>query len=64
MQNIRPWLIETASDFRSVINNWNIKTAYWLHSYVYSRVRPGKKPGLRASMLAYLVSAFWHVRII
>ncbi|PHH74077.1 hypothetical protein CDD80_3320 [Ophiocordyceps camponoti-rufipedis] len=61
LQNISPWLVETAQNPREYMAGWNINTNNWLRNYVYLRVTPrGKKPGFRASMTTFATSALWH----
>lgn len=61
LQNIDPWMVETAQNPRSYLAGWNMNTNNWLRNYVYLRVTPrGKKPGFRASMTTFVTSAFWH----
>ncbi|UNI16250.1 Lysophospholipid acyltransferase [Purpureocillium takamizusanense] len=61
LQNVDPWMVETAQNPRSYLAGWNINTNNWLRNYVYLRVTPrGKKPGFRASMTTFITSAFWH----
>ena len=61
LQNIDPWMVETAQNPRGYLAGWNINTNHWLRNYVYLRVTPrGKKPGFRASMITFVTSALWH----
>ncbi|RDA87288.1 hypothetical protein CP532_1315 [Ophiocordyceps camponoti-leonardi (nom. inval.)] len=61
LQNINPWMVETAQNPREYLAGWNINTNNWLRNYVYLRVTPrGKKPGFRASMTTFATSALWH----
>ena len=61
LQNVNPWVIETAQNSRAYLENWNMNTNKWLRNYVYLRVTPkGKKPGFRASLATFATSAFWH----
>ncbi|KAL6850897.1 Lysophospholipid acyltransferase [Amphichorda felina] len=61
LQNIDPWVVETAQNARAFLSGWNMNTNNWLRNYVYLRVTPrGKKPGFRASMLTFFTSALWH----
>ncbi|KAL5508428.1 ALE1 [Sanghuangporus vaninii] len=53
--------IEFASNFKVMLDSWNMKTNIWLRECVYKRVTPkGKKPGFRESMITFGTSAFWH----
>ncbi|KYK55868.1 MBOAT family protein [Drechmeria coniospora] len=61
LQNIDPWVVETAQNPRAYLAGWNMNTNNWLRNYIYLRVTPrGKKPGFRASMATFVSSAFWH----
>ncbi|EFZ03510.2 MBOAT family protein [Metarhizium robertsii ARSEF 23] len=61
LQNVDPWVVETAQNPRGYLAGWNMNTNSWLRNYVYLRVTPrGKKPGFRASMMTFVTSAFWH----
>ncbi|KAF8897151.1 MBOAT, membrane-bound O-acyltransferase family-domain-containing protein [Infundibulicybe gibba] len=59
--NVKIMEIELPSNFKVLLDSWNMKTNVWLRECVYKRVTPkGKKPGFRSSMLTFLTSAFWH----
>jgi lysophospholipid acyltransferase len=61
LQNVNPWMVETAQNPRAFLGGWNINTNNWLRNYVYLRVTPrGKKPGFRASLITFGTSALWH----
>lgn len=61
LQNIDPWMVETAQNPRAYLSGWNMNTNHWLRNYVYLRVTPkGRKPGFRASMITFTTSALWH----
>ncbi|KAI9147914.1 Lysophospholipid acyltransferase [Paramyrothecium foliicola] len=61
LQNIDPWMVETAQNPRGFLAGWNMNTNNWLRNYVYLRVTPrGKKPGFRASLITFATSALWH----
>jgi lysophospholipid acyltransferase len=61
LQNIKPWVVETAQNSRGFLEGWNINTNHWLRNYVYLRVTPrGNKPGFRASLATFTASAIWH----
>ena len=48
-------------DVRTIINHWNLCVGRWLHDDVYVRFAPiGRQQGLRANLITYLISAFWH----
>ncbi|KAK2855320.1 hypothetical protein Q7C36_007189 [Tachysurus vachellii] len=54
ISNIHIWEIETATNFKSFIDNWNIQTGVWLKSVCYDRVSQFRTP------LTFLLSALWH----
>ncbi|KAF8075974.1 endoplasmic reticulum protein [Lyophyllum atratum] len=59
--NVKVLEIEIPSNFKVLLDSWNIKTNVWLRECVYKRVTPkGKKPGFRSSMITFFTSAFWH----
>jgi lysophospholipid acyltransferase len=61
LQNIDPWMVESAQNPRGLLAGWNINTNNWLRNYVYLRVTPkGKKPGFRATFTTFATSALWH----
>lgn len=61
MRNVSPMGVEFGQNIRGVLADWNIVTANWLRYYVYMRVtKPGKKPGVQATYITFLVSALWH----
>jgi lysophospholipid acyltransferase len=52
--------IETPSNFKVLLDSWNMKTNVWLRECVYKRITPkGKKPGFWSSMVTFATSAFW-----
>jgi len=52
--------IEFPSNFKVLLDSWNMKTNVWLRECVYKRVAPvGRKPGNSATVLTYLTSALW-----
>ncbi|XP_043117513.1 lysophospholipid acyltransferase 1 [Puntigrus tetrazona] len=54
ISNVRIWEIETATSFKSFIDNWNIQTALWLKSVCYDRAPYYRMP------LTFVLSAVWH----
>ncbi|KAK0242261.1 endoplasmic reticulum protein [Armillaria nabsnona] len=59
--NVVPSAIEIPSNFKVLLDSWNMKTNVWLRECVYKRVTPkGKKPGFASSMITFATSAFWH----
>lgn len=58
--NVNVLEIELPSNFKVLLDSWNMKTNVWLRECVYKRVTPkGKKPGFRSSMITFGTSAFW-----
>ena len=63
LENVNPLRIETHSDFKVLVAQWNVCTNQWLNAYVYRRLQKyyGKgSSSARASLVTYVVSAFWH----
>ncbi|KAF9076609.1 MBOAT, membrane-bound O-acyltransferase family-domain-containing protein [Rhodocollybia butyracea] len=59
--NVIPIVIEFPSNFKVLLDSWNMKANVWLRECVYKRVTPkGQKPGFWSSMLTFATSAFWH----
>ncbi|KAL0064745.1 Lysophospholipid acyltransferase [Marasmius tenuissimus] len=59
--NVSPLAIEWPSNFKVLLDSWNMRANVWLRECVYKRVTPkGKKPGFWSSMMTFAVSAFWH----
>ncbi|KAH7931427.1 MBOAT-domain-containing protein [Leucogyrophana mollusca] len=59
--NVKVLEIEVPSNFKVLLDSWNMNTNVWLRECIYKRVTPkGKKPGFRSSMLTFATSAFWH----
>ncbi|KAF5364062.1 hypothetical protein D9756_000986 [Leucocoprinus leucothites] len=53
--------IELPSNFKVLLDSWNMKTNVWLRECVYKRVAPkGKKPGNRVTAITFFTSALWH----
>jgi lysophospholipid acyltransferase len=62
-ENINPIRIETVTDFRLLVSQWNVCTNLWLNAYVYRRLQNyfGKgSSSSRASLCTYVISAIWH----
>jgi len=58
--NVKMWQIEYPSNFKILLDSWNMKTNVWLRECVYKRVTPkGKKPGNASSMITFMTSALW-----
>ncbi|XP_076008707.1 lysophospholipid acyltransferase 1 [Genypterus blacodes] len=52
--NLNIWRIETATSFKTFIDNWNIRTGIWLKTVCYDRAP-------RHSLaLTFVLSALWH----
>ncbi|KAF0700823.1 Aste57867_8674 [Aphanomyces stellatus] len=62
LRNNNIFLVEVPTSTRVMINNWNIKVAAWLNTYVYQRVGLTKdgKPTAVSTFASFLVSALWH----
>ncbi|KAF8121318.1 MBOAT, membrane-bound O-acyltransferase family-domain-containing protein [Boletus edulis] len=59
--NIKILEIELPSNFKVLLDSWNINTNVWLREYVYKRVTPkGRKPGFRSTLITCFTSASWH----
>lgn len=52
--NLNIWGIETATSFKTFIDNWNIRTGVWLKIVCYDRA-----PRYRTA-LTFILSALWH----
>jgi hypothetical protein len=58
--NVDIMQIEFPSNFKVLLDSWNMKTNIWLRECIYKRVTPrGVKPGFASSMLTFATSAFW-----
>lgn len=64
-ENVNAKRVELAHDFKQIIGEWNMATNRWLYACVYKRIAdwkyPGRRPGFRAGLATYVVSAIWHV---
>lgn len=59
--NVKVWEIEFPSNFKTLLDSWNMKTNIWLRECIYKRVTPkGQKPGFLSTTLTFLTSALWH----
>ncbi|KAG8451229.1 hypothetical protein GDO86_003461 [Hymenochirus boettgeri] len=54
LSNLNIFKIETASSFKSFIDNWNIQTAVWLKEVCYDR------SPFNPLLSTFMLSAFWH----
>ncbi|KAG1928616.1 lysophospholipid acyltransferase [Pimephales promelas] len=54
VSNVHIWEIETATSFKSFIDNWNIQTALWLKRVCHDRAPFHRMP------LTFVLSAIWH----
>ncbi|KAJ2453690.1 Lysophospholipid acyltransferase [Coemansia sp. RSA 2336] len=56
--------VEAGSSLRQLIGSWNIGTNTWLRHHVYLRIAQqpegSRKASTRATILTFLVSAWWH----
>jgi len=60
-RNVDMLAFEFGSNFKEMLDVWNINTSVWLRNNVYKRVTPpGRRPGFRSLIVTFLVSAFWH----
>lgn len=61
-RNANPHLVEFATNPRTGINNWNIKTSEWLGTYIYNRffLENNGEAGTKSLILTFAVSALWH----
>ncbi|KAF0700821.1 Aste57867_8672 [Aphanomyces stellatus] len=61
LQNNNLFLVEIPVNLRVAINNWNIKVAKWLNTYVYQRVGLHcGKPTTLSTFAVFIASAAWH----
>jgi len=59
--NVKVLDIEFPSNFKVLLDSWNMKTNIWLRECVYKRVATkGKKPGNGVTAITFFTSAFWH----
>ncbi|KAG7096611.1 hypothetical protein E1B28_004028 [Marasmius oreades] len=59
--NVSAMSTEWPSNFKHLLESWNMKANIWLRECVYKRVTPkGKKPGFASSMVTFTASAVWH----
>lgn len=56
--NVNVVELETSTNFRAMVQNWNMQTNLWLKRTVYDRV-PHLAPYQR-TMLTYTISTIWH----
>jgi lysophospholipid acyltransferase len=53
-----------ASSFAEIGTNWNIQIHYWLKYYVMLRLMDRSQPKgaaqLKATVLTFVISSFWH----
>uniref|UniRef100_A0A8C4PX26 Membrane bound O-acyltransferase domain containing 1 n=1 Tax=Eptatretus burgeri TaxID=7764 RepID=A0A8C4PX26_EPTBU len=54
ISNLNIWKIETATDIKSIVNNWNIQTSLWLKRVCYTRVP------VYPTAATFALSAAWH----
>lgn len=55
-----PLNIEYPSNFKVLLDSWNMKANVWLKECVYKRLAAkGAKPGFWSSMGTFGTSAFW-----
>ncbi|XP_073250221.1 lysophospholipid acyltransferase 1-like isoform X1 [Porites lutea] len=56
--NVNVIVIETSTNFRRMIQNWNMTTNLWLRRTVYDRVP--HLPPYQRTLVTYVVSTIWH----
>lgn len=60
-KNVYILQVETANNWKELLDAWNSNTNIWLRNSVYKRLtRKGKVPGFPSAMATFLVSALWH----
>jgi len=63
-KNTLPSKLELMENVRALTTNWNMRSAFWLKSYVYVRIPKFKNKILRAlfepTFTTFIVSALWH----
>ncbi|KAI8325710.1 MBOAT-domain-containing protein [Martensiomyces pterosporus] len=62
ISNVHVLDVEMGSSLKSLIDGWNVGTNTWLRHHVYLRISPKGKKGssTRATILTFMVSAWWH----
>lgn len=60
MVNAHYFKVEFGESVREAVNNWNLKTAYWLRVYSYERLQEGNYGTTIAMYVTMMISAFWH----
>ncbi|ETV68238.1 hypothetical protein, variant 1 [Aphanomyces astaci] len=61
LRNNNLLLVEFPVNLRVAVNNWNIKVATWLHTYIYQRVGHKQgKPTFVSILSVFVASALWH----
>ncbi|ORX74112.1 MBOAT-domain-containing protein [Linderina pennispora] len=58
--NVRVFDVESSSSLKAMIDAWNIGTNTWLRHHVYMRLNQGSGSSSHATLLTFLVSAWWH----
>ncbi|ETV96478.1 hypothetical protein, variant 1 [Aphanomyces invadans] len=61
LRNNNILMVDCPVNLREAVNNWNIKVAKWLHTYVYQRVgHKHGKPTTVSTLIVFVASALWH----
>ncbi|KAJ2779003.1 Lysophospholipid acyltransferase [Coemansia interrupta] len=61
ISNVHIMSVEFGSSIKELIDSWNVGTNTWLRHHVYLRIAaPGKGSSFKATVLTFLVSAWWH----
>ena len=59
LENVKPWLLENATEFNHYIQSFNVNTNGWVAQYIYKRLKfLGNRHISQASVLLFL--AVWH----
>ncbi|KAJ2225684.1 Lysophospholipid acyltransferase [Coemansia sp. RSA 485] len=61
ISNVHITKVEFGTSIKELIDSWNIGTNTWLRHHVYLRMAPpGTGASAKATVLTFLVSAWWH----
>ncbi|CAK4707483.1 unnamed protein product [Aphanomyces euteiches] len=61
LRNNDLFVTELPVNFRTAVNNWNMKVQKWLTTYVYERVGwKNGKPTTLSTLSVFVASAIWH----
>ena len=59
-KNINVMKVEFGQNFREILANWNICSANWLKTHIYTRMIQSGWSATVSTYTTNLVSAFWH----